>query len=354
MSAEGQWIQACEDVSGRTGRDISYSYGVLGSSSSERSGHIRSGHMTSTAPTFDLASLTKVISSPMIFQAIRRQQKLLSLLESYGFPQDSLDSIFRHQAGYEAWKPFYLTTDYHSSSKERMHNLLSAILSCHPIATGRRLYSDVGLLILQILIENVLNINISKLFMEEQEKFFPQARCHYRPLDSGISSYQNLSPTEECMWRDRLILGQVHDSNCYCLNGVGLHAGLFGRLGDVQHYALGWLAYMLSTQTHKSKTMASENTEDPDFLIRCLLDPDPLFFDRATVGGSTDGLLSTHARGHLGYTGTSVWVDPNFSIGPAYFVLLTNWTYPNDDDRKGLLAFRQMFHRFAVDDLMST
>ncbi len=262
------------------------------------------------------------------------------------FDAKEILAIGTHRSGFPAWRPFYLMTEHHSQLSVRRHNIKSAILSTHRSKeqSGSRLYSDIGFLRLQIELEDVHHLSIEETFTRLQRQYVPQANCQYVCLSNrGYHPHiHRVMPTEHCQWRARTIQGQVHDANCFSLDGVGLHAGLFGTIDDVTAYAQFWLSLLQQGTLRPILTQLRDNmTSQP-----------PVFWDQTTRGGSTEGAeLSQEARGHLGYTGTSVWIDPNFEGHQAFFILLTNWTYPNDDDRAELKKIRQKFHALAAQHL---
>ncbi|MFZ9888906.1 MAG: hypothetical protein ACO3JL_15525, partial [Myxococcota bacterium] len=126
--------------------------------------------------------------------------------------------------------------------------------------------------------------------------------------------------------------------NAYAMGGVAGHAGLFGTGLDVERAA----------RVHLEALCGGNSLPFASTLRRFLTAPTEraLGWDRASSGGSTGGALSTEAVGHLGFTGTSLWLDPRGPGGGAYYVLLTNRvceTRQND----GIKAVRQRFHQAA-------
>jgi CubicO group peptidase (beta-lactamase class C family) len=143
--------------------------------------------------------------------------------------------------------------------------------------------------------------------------------------------------TERCPWRGRVLIGEVHDENAYAMGGVSGQAGLFGTIADVAAVAEAWLGSYL----------AGEGFFDPR-LVR-------LFWTKSEVPGSTRALgfdtPSPHASqaggrfgprtvGHLGFTGTSVWIDPDREL---IVVLLTNRVHPTRAN-EAIKTFRPLLH----------
>jgi CubicO group peptidase (beta-lactamase class C family) len=131
----------------------------------------------------------------------------------------------------------------------------------------------------------------------------------------------------------------VHDENCFVLGGVAGHAGLFGNAGDVLRFAGAMLtglkgdgASLFEAETIRSFTL--RNTQ-PTGTIRALGWDTP--GDEHSSAGST---FLPGSFGHLGFTGTSIWVDPTRELA---VVLLTNRTFPTRDNKK-IQVVRPLFH----------
>ena len=140
-----------------------------------------------------------------------------------------------------------------------------------------------------------------------------------------------------CPWRNRLIQGVVHDENAYTIGGVDGHAGLFGTASGVHDL----LQEMLSTyfgRSHKGVL--------PQGLVQSFLNYDTggeraLGFDRPTPPGSSSGrYFSKNSVGHLGFTGTSFWMDLEQAI---IVILLTNRIHPTRENDK-IRIFRPVIH----------
>jgi CubicO group peptidase (beta-lactamase class C family) len=171
--------------------------------------------------------------------------------------------------------------------------------------------------------------------------------CHeriFRPLGMRSTGYIDLvhlrlrriqpvtdqiAPTERCPWRGGVLCGEVHDDNAWAMGGVAGHSGLFSTARDI-HVAI-------------EKLRACWRGEDdflPPWLVQRVWRRDDavpgstwgLGWDTPTPGSSSAGSrVSAHAVGHLGFTGTSVWVDLERD---AHVILLTNRVHPSrENDR---------------------
>ena len=138
-----------------------------------------------------------------------------------------------------------------------------------------------------------------------------------------------IAPTERCPWRNRVLCGEVHDDNAYAMGGVAGHAGMFGTAADIDRLA--------------SRLRACWRGEDdfmPREVVREFWTRDPtvegstwaLGWDTPSPTNSTAGTrIGPNSVGHLGFTGTSLWIDLERD---AHVILLTNRVHPQrDNDR---------------------
>ena len=147
--------------------------------------------------------------------------------------------------------------------------------------------------------------------------------------------------TERCPWRGRVLSGEVHDDNTFAMGGVSGHAGLFGDAESVMQVAAAWL----DSYQGRASIFARELTER--------------FWQRSKVPGSTRTLgfdtpsagsrLGSRSVGHTGFTGTSLWIDPDREL---VVVLLTNRVHPSREN-EGIKKFRMRVHDLVVDRFFS-
>lgn len=152
-----------------------------------------------------------------------------------------------------------------------------------------------------------------------------------------------IAPTEDCPWRGRVVRGQVHDENAVVMGGVSGHAGLFSTAVDVSRIGAAMLCapdavtgdpYLHNAVIQlmtRNYTKAKGENRGLGFLLAGLNSP----------GGD---LMSASSFGHTGFTGTSIWVDPEKQL---YAVLLSNRIHPRRDN-PAIFRVRQIFHNLAV------
>lgn len=270
--------------------------------------------------------------------------------------------LLTHTSGLPAWNPLFRL----SSRQEAIEAALASPFSYPPGA--RVVYSDLGLILLGEAIARLtgqpLDAAIAGLVLQP----LGLRATSYRPLPSSLTSPppcssaypSGIAPTEFCAWRGRRLVGEVHDENAARLEGVAGHAGLFstaeelGRLGEM-YLRLSLISQGREVDWAGHSTFASPT---PD-----LLRPDTVAEmtrlqaeDGATRRGlgfalwSPDPEASSHpfshfAFGHTGFTGTSLWIDPERELVVA---CLTNRVYYGRDPQ-GITAFRVALHRAIVE-----
>jgi CubicO group peptidase (beta-lactamase class C family) len=189
-------------------------------------------------------------------------------------------------------------------------------------------YSDLGFIALGRLLEERLGDRLDVLCADQFNRY-------YGDTDLAFNAKRaHTAPTT--------VSGAVDDMNCRAMGGVAGHAGLFGTLNSVERACEFFLRALQGNNLGVSAILrgfARYNSERP------------LGFDRPTPSGSTGGWLSEQSVGHLGSTGTSLWIDP--AIG-AIYVLLTNRMHFEDRDASGIKALRIQFHETAVNWLNET
>lgn len=268
---------------------------------------------------FDLASLSKVLFTTERILAladagtIDLDAPLTSVLPD--FRHYNLDNwerkvTFRqclgHQTPFPAVFPLY--------TYGRDPDLLRTFVLQHEWPAGPAVYSDLNYILLGFALERLSGHWIRKM--------------DPGPGFAWSADPQQAAATEDCYWRHRVLVGEVHDDNCSALEGAG-HAGLFGTVKSVLDFAEGKL-----------------RTAGPDALIRTPLSARRTHgWERPYDGWSGGDAASAQTIGHTGFTGTGLWLD--FERGHAW-TLLTNRVHPTRHFDSGIFALRR-----AVSDLIN-
>lgn len=275
---------------------------------------------------FDLASLTKVlVTLPEVLALVEAGRVSLHDQVKEHLPdagwmlgERSLGTVrvwqlLAHVSGLPAWTHLYT----HPAARE---TLLARVLQTPLEGTpgGVAVYSDLGFMVLGALVERVTGERLDTLAAR-------RGWVTYHPDGPAVA-------TERCPWRGRLLVGEVHDENACALGGVSGHAGAFGRLSDVVRAAQGWLGGAFSPAMRE--VMTRRWSLDADGV------PRGLGWVLAHPGCSGGDLASAAAYGHTGFTGTSLWVEPERGYG---IVLLTNRVHPTRHTGDEIIHLRRRF-----------
>jgi len=306
---------------------------------------------------FDLASLTKVlVTTLLVIQECEAGRLDLDapldrLLPSHYSPDKAgltLRLLLAHAAGLPAHVPFYRNRspeppDPGAGRLEVFRAVRETPLSSPP--GTRTLYSDLGFILMGELLELLTGVRLDRL--SEQRLFSPLGLSQTffvhqdAPLPLSRRPETDFAATEQCPWRGRVVCGQVHDENAYLLRGVAGHAGLFSTLGEVQSLARLLLRCLAGRSPFLSAGALAE------FTRRQYLTPDSsraLGWDTPSTGTTCGRHFSPRAFGHTGFTGTSLWLDPE---GERFVVLLSNRVHPSRENSQ-FQPLRPQLHNLAM------
>lgn len=287
---------------------------------------------------FDLASLTKplVVGSLTLLALAEKKIRLKEGVEPY-LPLPQLQGItwemlLRHEAGLISFFPWYLRFPPKPTTYEEFLPVLFEQDLIAPPGT-RTLYSDAGFILLGYLLEKIYGNKLSWLF----------AKKITEPLGITLLSYFpdpiKVAPTGYCPWRMRPLQGEPHDPHAYLLWGSSGHAGLFGTAQAVGTLAKAWLLGLKEGFLDVPVRWVRAFLKIPKDETRR-----PLSWDRPGPGPSQAGeQVPPGSVGHLGFTGTSLWISPRTQ---TIVVLLTNRTHTDPEG----VRFRQF--RPALHDLL--
>lgn len=298
---------------------------------------------------FDLASLTKTLFTTSLLMKWVDQGKI-NLDQKY--KNISIREYLSHTSGYAAWEPIYesLKSKYgialpQVSIQKRTEDFYAEVLKIAPLypAGTQTVYSDINFWLLGMFVEELSQCSLEQLFKNEVHDFIPQSKLHFRPvLRSAWSERVGLeqcrdsyAATELCLWRG-LLQAQVHDDNAWAKGGVSTHAGLFGSMLD----CLGWINALVNERFASWKTM--RQFFDEHISPQGFHSGRGLGFDRVDTRGmgSTAFAFSSQSVGHLGFSGTSLWMDLDSG---DFAVLLSNRVHPQRTDLR-IRKVRQIFH----------
>ena len=306
---------------------------------------------------FDLASLTKPLATTIAIMGLVDRGVIclddqLNKIISGPLPGDKQTITPRlllcHSSGLPDWKPYYLELIKHPVEK-RKDILRQCILNeCleYPPGLGSQ-YSDLGFMLLEWIVEESSGSRMDNLLREN----------FYNPLglkrtflmkNKSPCNLSEIAATEDCPWRKKVLCGEVHDENAYALGGYSGHAGLFGCAEDIflilnmlrEHF------YSKKEDFFKAETVKRFFTRQNIFKGSSWA----LGWDTPSSEGSSSGsYFSSKSVGHLGFTGSSVWMDPEQDI---IVIFLTNRVHKTRENRK-IKFFRPVLHDLILESIIN-
>jgi len=281
---------------------------------------------------YDLASLTKPLATTLAAMHLADCGELpldQPIRDFFRQPlNDALGGttprmLLRHTSGLPAWRPYFgkLAGVDVGQRWTTLGGLLAEERPERPPGIGT-VYSDVGFMMLQWLLEHRTGRSLAFLVEEVVYPALGVTDLLYLPGGQPIPAGRQIAATQLCPWRSRLLKGEVDDENAFILGGVAGHAGLFGTAGGVHR--------LLSRLTAAYDGSLATDAFSPE-TVRQFLNPDvsgerALGFDRPSEKDASCGrLFDGTAVGHLGFTGTSFWLNPATGL---HVILLTNRGHP--------------------------
>ncbi|PAU95793.1 hypothetical protein CK503_01665 [Aliifodinibius salipaludis] len=276
---------------------------------------------------YDLASLTKVTATTAAVMKLVEEDKI-GLDDKIGkyipeFSEDekqniTVENFLLHNSGLP---PFRVYVDSLKSEEEIIEAIKNEPLT-YETGTDYR-YSDLGFILLGEIIEEVSGKSLDQYVREKFYYPLGMSSTFFNPKQIGYRMTNRIPPTEiDTVYRDTTIHAEAHDERAYFLNGVAGHAGLFSSGKDLAIFCQmllneGWYAgqrYLEPSTIQKfTKRQATHSNRGYGF-------------DRKSGKNSTAGSLTSEKTfGHLGFTGTSYWIDPERDLA---IIILTNRTYP--------------------------
>lgn len=304
---------------------------------------------------YDLASLTKVIAttsaSMMLHERgiLKLDARVGDILPGFvvgmepgsGKEKVSLRMLLAHSSGLPGYARLF---EDHRTPEAMLRASLRLPLTAHP--DTRTEYSDIGFILLGKVIE-VLSGDYLARFCHRN--LFAPLSLHSLRFCPAPTWKISIPPTEiDNSFRHRTIQGEVQDENCAALGGVGGHAGLFGNTTDVLRFAQLFLRR--GRRQEDARPLFRDETihlfttrqTEPEGTTRTL------GWDTPSQPQSSSGThFGPRSFGHLGYAGTSLWIDPDRDLA---VVLLTNRTWP-DRASEQIQQVRPAFHDAIADSL---
>ena len=293
---------------------------------------------------FDLASLTKVMATSTAILLLAEDGALdlddpvakhIPHFHERDKEAVTLRHLLTHSSGLKPWRAFHEDLlererkkgeDWIATPRARewvLESICRSALVHEPGAAA--VYGDLDFIVLGAVVEAVAKEPLDAFCAERIFGPLGLEGTGYRPLPEGggappDAERRGLAATENCPWRDRILWGEVHDPNASAMGGVAGHAGLFAPADDVLRFGRAWLdawhgrdGALLPAERVREFCVRQKLPESSDWALG---------WDTPTAGSSSSGKhFSEHSIGHLGFTGTSLWIDLERE---ALVVLLTN------------------------------
>lgn len=315
--------------------------------------HKALGHFTydllspevSTACIFDLASLTKVIATTAMAM-ILYERGLLDLEASVAAivpefadgdetrREVTVRMLLAHSSGLPAYEKLFLRA---RTREDLLQAAFTTPLTAEPCTRAE--YSDIGFILLGIVVERVADESLAAFC--QREIFGPLGMTH-TTFNPTRALRDSIPPTANDQgFRHRIIQGEVQDENASVLGGVAGHAGLFSTADDLAIFAHAMLNGGHPILRPETVQFFSRRESTPEGTSRAL------GWDTPSVPSQSGKYFSPRSFGHLGYTGTSLWIDPERQLS---ITLLANRTWP-DCQNHAIKKVRPAFHDVVVEAL---
>jgi CubicO group peptidase (beta-lactamase class C family) len=299
-----------------------------------------------TAETvFDLASMTKVIATTTMAMLLYERGAF-----SLGLPvvdvapefaegdarkkQITFRMLLAHSSGLPAHVKLY---EQARTPAELLETAFRVPLEAAP--GERAVYSDIGFIVLGEALSRIAGEPIDEFCQQEIFQPLGMMRTRFNPPPEWKLQ---IPPTEDdCTFRLRVIQGEVFDENCFALGGVSGQAGLFGAAEDVARFAHCMLSGGAPILKNETVTLFTQRERKSTDTSRAL------GWDTPSAPSQSGKYFSPTSFGHLGYTGTSLWIDPERELS---ITLLTNRTWPDRKSQK-IKEIRPRFHDAIIEAL---
>ena len=295
---------------------------------------------------FDLASITKAVVTTALAMMLTERGALdldapirayIPEFQGEGKEQVTVRDLFAHASGMRSWAPLFRELEAPSPPEARkaVIDAICRMPLAHPWRS-KTVYSDPAYILLGETLERISGKPLE--ILAEEWIFGPLGMedTRYRPPQSLL---RRIAPTEFDPWRGRVVRGEVHDENAFFVGGVTGHAGLFGTASDLAVFG----QMMANGGAYGGRRYLNADT------IRAFTKPADLVpgssravgWDTARVPASPAGQDPSIAFWHTGFTGVSLWIDPEREL---VAILLTNRIHPTRENQQ-IYQLRPDFHR---------
>ncbi|MEM7413621.1 MAG: serine hydrolase domain-containing protein [Myxococcota bacterium] len=318
---------------------------------------------------FDLASLTKpLVTTTTLMQLVHEGSvdldapvaKFLPTFAERDKEAVTIRHLLTHSAGLKPWRAFHeLLVEREQKTGERwlgtatgrefvIERIVRSGLVHEPGAAA--VYGDLDFITLGAVVEAVTQQRLDDVFRECVAEPLGLSDTFFIPLEEGSELpdplRRRVAATENCAWRERILWGEVHDPNAWSMGGVAGHAGLFAPADAVMRFAQAWLdvwhgrSDVLPQEAVRAFSERQQLPKGSDWALG---------WDTPTEGQSSSGKhFSVQSIGHLGFTGTSLWIDLERE---AIIVMLTNRVH--QVAKKSRFELRPIVHDLIMEGFLA-
>jgi CubicO group peptidase (beta-lactamase class C family) len=278
---------------------------------------------------YDLASLSKAVGTTTAAMMLAESGRLLLnapvqdyLPEFSGQNKEKVQvaNLLTHSAGLPAWLPLYKEVKGYA---EFLKKVFAVPLEFEPGTKSQ--YSDLGMILMGEILSRASGRTLDEFLSDQLFAPLGMQATTYNPPKTLLA---RIAPTEDDPWRKRVVRGEVHDENAYAMGGVAGHAGLFSSAHDLAVFA----QMMLNQGIYDHRRYLK-----PETIARFTSAQGPpgsaqgLGWRKPSASNWTGLVFSPSAYGHTGFTGTSIWIDPERQ---AFIILLSNRVHPSRKNQK--------------------
>ena len=286
---------------------------------------------------YDLASLTKVVVTTTLVEKLVEGDFELTLsldapIERYlpewpTGPQPewrhrvTVRHLMTHTSGLPPFKEYWRTS---KGKEDTLRMIFAEPLEYEP--GTKVVYSDLGIILMAEIIQRLTGKELDQL---AKGYIFEPLGMQNSMFNPPKKLWPGIAPTEvDERWRHRLVQGEVHDENAFAIGGVSGHAGAFSTAPDLAAFCQMLVSGGIYAHHRIVKRSTIAEFTVPQALAK---NTRTLGWIVPTEGGSSGHYFSTHSYGHTGFTGTTIWIDPQREL---FVVLLTNRVYPTRENSR--------------------
>jgi CubicO group peptidase (beta-lactamase class C family) len=301
-----------------------------------------------TDTVFDLASVSKVVATTSMAMILYERGLLdldvpvVGLLPKVAGPElagndtrrreITFRMLLAHSSGLPAYEKLFLRT---RTKHELVTQALSFPLKYYPGTHAE--YSDIGFIVLGLALEKIADEPLDRFCEREVFGRLGMLSTAYNPRPEWKV---RIPPTaEDKTFRERIVRGEVQDENASVMGGVAGHAGVFATASDIAIFADAMLGGEAPLVRRETLAVFTRRQSTPAESSRAL------GWDTPSSPSQSGKYFSPKSFGHLGYTGTSLWIDPDRQLSVT---LLTNRTWP-DCSNQSIKEVRPRFHDAVIE-----